>query len=73
MHAGGNIILYISGISCGLGCGYMMYVWLERGNFSKKNYKVIVWALRTIMIAIGFIVGFVFVVFAYTLLHIIFN
>ena len=68
-----NIYVYTLGISLGIMLGRYLYIWAKRERFVKTSNKIVAAIVNTAIITVGFVVGFITVVFMYVVLHILFN
>jgi hypothetical protein len=70
-NAIGNIIIYALGISLGFIISRRLYIWLKVKPVVNTNYKAVIAILNTIIIVVGFCVGFITVVILYTIFYLI--
>lgn len=70
-HTIGNIIIYIFGISLGVSLSRYLYIWAGKNLIDNINNKVVAVILNTIVIIVGFVMGFIVVIILWTILRLI--
>ena len=64
-----NIYLYTVGISLGVMLSRYLYIRVKRADLLSEYNKTVVIILNTLLIAVGFVIGFFIVVMLYFILY----